>query len=186
MRKRWRGEAVSATGRSPVRLAQDVYPTPGYCVDKLLPWLDLNGRDGEPLMFFEPCRGDGAIYDRLPAEARKGHCEIREGTDYLATLVGRQDIIMHATTGGFSGTEGRGFWLPVSFWCFEPLHEDRHPRAPLKVLPKRVTIHHDQRDTPEPEALYERFTVTYPGGTVIESFYAGGRGGLLRCRPAPA
>jgi hypothetical protein len=55
---------VSATGRSPVRLVQDVYPTPGYCVDKLLPWLDLNGRDGEPLTFFEPCRGDGAIYDR--------------------------------------------------------------------------------------------------------------------------
>ena len=27
---------------------------------------------------------------------------------------------------------------------------------------------------PEPPALYERFTVTYPSGTVIESFYAGG------------
>ena len=26
----------------------------------------------------------------------------------------------------------------------------------------------------EPLALYERFTVTYPSGTVIESFYAGG------------
>jgi hypothetical protein len=26
----------------------------------------------------------------------------------------------------------------------------------------------------EPPALYERFTVTYPSGTVIESFYAGG------------
>jgi hypothetical protein len=85
---------VSATGRSLARLAQDVYPTPGYCVDKLLPWLDLNGRNGQPLTFFEPCRGDGAIYDRLPAEARKGHCEIREGTDYLATPVGRQDIII--------------------------------------------------------------------------------------------
>jgi hypothetical protein len=29
-------------------------------------------------------------------------------------------------------------------------------------------------DTPEPVPLYERFTVTYPSGTVIESFYAGG------------
>jgi hypothetical protein len=85
---------VSATGRSPVRLDQDVYPTPGYCIDKLLVWLDLNGRDGEPLTFFEPCRGDGAIYDRLPAEVRKGYCEIREGTDYLATSIGRQDIII--------------------------------------------------------------------------------------------
>jgi hypothetical protein len=27
---------------------------------------------------------------------------------------------------------------------------------------------------PEPPALYERFTVTYPSGTVIESFYACG------------
>jgi hypothetical protein len=27
---------------------------------------------------------------------------------------------------------------------------------------------------PEPPAVYERFTVTYPSGTVIESFYAGG------------
>jgi hypothetical protein len=26
----------------------------------------------------------------------------------------------------------------------------------------------------EPPVLYERFTVTYPSGTVIESFYAGG------------
>ncbi len=29
-------------------------------------------------------------------------------------------------------------------------------------------------DTPEPELRYERFTVTYPSGTVIKSFYAGG------------
>lgn len=27
---------------------------------------------------------------------------------------------------------------------------------------------------PEPPALYERFTVTYPSGTVIPSFYCGG------------
>lgn len=27
---------------------------------------------------------------------------------------------------------------------------------------------------PEPPARYERFTVTYPSGTVIESFYTGG------------
>jgi hypothetical protein len=56
-------KGMSATGRSPVRLNQDVYPTPGYCVDKLLPWLDLNGRNGQPLTFFEPRRGEGAISD---------------------------------------------------------------------------------------------------------------------------
>lgn len=36
----------------------------------------------------------------------------------------------------------------------------------------------DRRGTepgvPEPPPLYERFTVTYPSGTVIPSFYAGG------------
>jgi hypothetical protein len=85
---------MSATGRSPVRLNQDVYPTPDYCVEKLLHWLDLNGRNGQPLTFFEPCRGAGAIYDRIPAGARKSHCEILEGTDYLTTPVGRQDIII--------------------------------------------------------------------------------------------
>jgi len=28
--------------------------------------------------------------------------------------------------------------------------------------------------TDAPEPLYERFTATYPSGTVIESYYAGG------------
>jgi hypothetical protein len=36
----------------------------------------------------------------------------------------------------------------------------------------------DRRGTepgvPEPPQLYERFAATYPSGTVIESFYAGG------------
>jgi len=32
----------------------------------------------------------------------------------------------------------------------------------------------DMTRDPEPPALYERFTVTYPSGTVIPSFYAGG------------
>ena len=50
---------MSATGRSPVRLDQDAYQTPGYCVDKLLSWLDLNGRDGEPLTFLRPTPGGG-------------------------------------------------------------------------------------------------------------------------------
>jgi hypothetical protein len=80
---------VSATGRSPVRLAQDVYPTPGYCVDKLLPWLDLNGRDGEPLTFFEPCRGDGAISDRLPA-AIEEHIDWPQWEDSTAVIEERQ------------------------------------------------------------------------------------------------
>jgi hypothetical protein len=29
-------------------------------------------------------------------------------------------------------------------------------------------------DTADPEPLYERFTVTYPSGTVLTSFYCGG------------
>lgn len=85
---------MSSTGRAPVRIAQDVYPTPAYCVDKLLPWLDFSNDDRKPLKFFEPCKGEGVIYDRIPA-TEKGYCEIREGSDYLTTpLYSRRDLII--------------------------------------------------------------------------------------------
>jgi hypothetical protein len=32
---------MSSTGRRPVQVAQDVYLTPAYCVEKLLPWLSF-------------------------------------------------------------------------------------------------------------------------------------------------
>jgi hypothetical protein len=71
-----------------VRIAQDVYITPAYCVDKLLPWIDFAVRaPSQTVTFFEPCRGTGALTDRIPAHAYREHCEISEGVDYLATTV---------------------------------------------------------------------------------------------------
>lgn len=47
---------MSATGRSDVRLIDDAYETPGWCVERLLDVLDLP--DG---CWLEPCAGNGAI-----------------------------------------------------------------------------------------------------------------------------
>ena len=47
---------MSATGRSAVRVALDVYPTPAWCVHRLLEEVDLPGGH-----WCEPCAGDGAI-----------------------------------------------------------------------------------------------------------------------------
>lgn len=86
---------MSATGRRPVRVDQDVYATPAYCVEKLLPWLDFEPRPPSArVTFFEPCRGDGAISDRIPQHVYREYCEIREGTDYLTTPVPRTDLII--------------------------------------------------------------------------------------------
>lgn len=85
---------MSATNRGGNREPQDRYCTPAYCIDKLLNWLDLSTDTGKPLKFFEPCKGEGAIYDRIPTED-KGYCEIREGSDYLTTKIwDHKDIII--------------------------------------------------------------------------------------------
>ncbi len=47
---------MSATARSDVRVALDVYPTPAWCVHRLLEEVELPGGH-----WCEPCAGDGAI-----------------------------------------------------------------------------------------------------------------------------
>ncbi len=47
---------MSATARSEVRVALDVYPTPAWCVHRLLEQVELPGGH-----WCEPCAGDGAI-----------------------------------------------------------------------------------------------------------------------------
>lgn len=71
---------MSAAGRGSARIDNDYYPTPGWCVDALLAELrtDLSG-----LVWSEPCRADGAIYNRLPQP--KVWAELRHGVDYLTT-----------------------------------------------------------------------------------------------------
>lgn len=61
------------------RLAHDGYQTPIDSITPLLRYVDF--RD-DPT-YFEPCRGDGHIYDLIPCR-RKNYCEIKEGKDYLA------------------------------------------------------------------------------------------------------
>ena len=49
---------MSATGRGAERAERDYYPTPAWCVHRLLDRLDLTRRGSR---WLEPCVGDGAI-----------------------------------------------------------------------------------------------------------------------------
>jgi hypothetical protein len=69
---------VSATNRGAIRNANDFYPTPAPAIDALLSVLDLSRGPS----FLEPCKGDGAICDRIPVYPKYA-CEITEGRDYF-------------------------------------------------------------------------------------------------------
>lgn len=56
---------MSSTGRSDVRVVHDVYPTPAWCVERLLEATALPGG-----LWLEPAAGDGAII-RAIARARE-------------------------------------------------------------------------------------------------------------------
>lgn len=71
---------MSSTNRGATRNDNDKYMTPDYTVDSLLSVLDI--QKIRPLCFCEPCRGTGAIFDRIDANT-KWHAEIDEGIDYL-------------------------------------------------------------------------------------------------------
>lgn len=62
------------------RSKYDAYQTPAACIESLLANVDLSGIN----RFLEPCRGNGNIYQRVPAQ-HKAWCEIQEGKDYLKT-----------------------------------------------------------------------------------------------------
>jgi len=81
---------MSATNRGAERIPQDSYQTPGHCIDALLPFIVWP----KVRSFLEPCRGAGAIYDRVSA-VRKEWCELSEGRDYLTTRYSeRFDLII--------------------------------------------------------------------------------------------
>lgn len=69
---------MSATNRGSQRIPQDAYATPSEAIDVLLPHVHIHHLS----TFLEPCRGTGAIYDRIRCH-RRLHCEIAEGTNYL-------------------------------------------------------------------------------------------------------
>ena len=82
---------MSATNRGSVRSEQDYYPTPKWCTEELLPlihWDQINS-------FYEPCLGNGAIYDLIPLkDDQKQWSEITRGRDYLKDEVDPVDLII--------------------------------------------------------------------------------------------
>ena len=81
---------MSSTNRGASRITNDNYPTPATPIDALLGVLNIP----HWISFHEPCRGTGAIYDRMRVLTRS-HCEISEGIDYLTyNPLSRYDLII--------------------------------------------------------------------------------------------
>jgi hypothetical protein len=82
---------VSATNRGAKRNENDFYATPEWCVDLIsdeIDWKDI-------FRFYEPCKGDGAIYNKINMPEDKKHFdEISEGKDYLVGEKRRVDLIV--------------------------------------------------------------------------------------------
>jgi hypothetical protein len=89
---------MSATNRGAIRRPQDLYPTPAAPIDSLLGVLNYSGTWWR---FHEPCKGTGAIYDRVIG-GRKTYDEISEGKDYLANVYPRHNFDMIITNPPFS------------------------------------------------------------------------------------
>ena len=84
---------MSATGRGTKRNENDFYATPAKVVDQIIQEIDWT----EVHSFLEPCRGEGAIYNKVPKPRYKEmeerfddptlplmfHAELSEGIDYL-------------------------------------------------------------------------------------------------------
>jgi len=71
---------MSAKNRGSVTITQEFYPTPTKSIDSILEEIEWN----VITTFCEPCRGSGAIYDKVPLlNINKYHFELSEGTDYL-------------------------------------------------------------------------------------------------------
>lgn len=71
---------MSATNRGTQRNQNDFYITPDYTIESLLNVLNLSKVNS----FLEPCRGSGAIYNKVNVPF-KSYCEILENIDYLKT-----------------------------------------------------------------------------------------------------
>ena len=78
---------MSATNRGAVRNEFDFYATPRDPIEKILAEIDFS----QITSFFEPCKGDGAIYDLV--DCKKDYAEIREDKDYFDSRV-MSDLII--------------------------------------------------------------------------------------------
>jgi len=82
---------MSATNRGAKRVANDFYPTPGYTIDSMLNLINWN----EVNTFLEPCKGDNAIYNKVPDTVDKHWCELSLGRDYLESIESQEyDLIV--------------------------------------------------------------------------------------------
>ncbi|MCU7836139.1 MAG: hypothetical protein KZQ83_12935 [gamma proteobacterium symbiont of Taylorina sp.] len=82
---------MSSTNRGAQRHADDFYVTPKWCTESLLPLIDWT----QIKTFHEPCKGSGAIYNRIQLDdENKYWSEIRCGRDYLNVDHEQVDIII--------------------------------------------------------------------------------------------
>jgi hypothetical protein len=80
---------MSSTNRGTKRNKNDFYPTPKWCTQELLALIDWSSVGS----YYEPCLGDGAIYDLIPLK-NKDWSEIQKGRDYLNTCHQKVDLII--------------------------------------------------------------------------------------------
>ncbi len=80
---------MSSTNRGAIRVTNDKYITPAQAIDSLLDTLQIP----HYCTFMEPCKGDGAIFNRVDC-AVKLYAEIDEGKDYLALPSDDYDLII--------------------------------------------------------------------------------------------
>jgi hypothetical protein len=82
---------MSATNRGALRNNNDFYPTPDYTINSLFNFIDFD----KVTSFLEPCKGDGAIYDKVKCSI-KTYCELSEPIpkDYLKREYGKFDLIV--------------------------------------------------------------------------------------------
>ena len=82
---------MSAKNRGSIVIPQEKYYTPEASVDAILAEIDWT----KVKTFTEPCRGTGAIYDKIPLpDEQKYWCELDEGRDYLNTKIPKVDLIV--------------------------------------------------------------------------------------------
>jgi len=70
---------MSSTRRGGVKLDQDKYYTPRWCIELLIERIDFTRVN----TFLEPCKGDGRILDFIPKTVTTSWYEIDNDEDYF-------------------------------------------------------------------------------------------------------
>jgi len=70
---------MSSTGRGGVKIEQDKYYTPRWCIELLIERIDFTKVN----TFLEPCKGDGRILEYIPKDVVSSWYELDYGEDYF-------------------------------------------------------------------------------------------------------